>query len=145
MKRLMLVIIILLLLLAAALWWFWFRNKWVELSPTDSDLGASVHVVRDYSLKPNAPRSQWGLWVVLQNLGPEPVNVAFRTATNHVEYKRSVQIGIGEMVALRVGPEDVDFLFRRIKPEDPEPLMPKHVGRFTTTELEKKHPLVSRL
>lgn len=146
MRTIALIITVLLLLLAAVFCWFWWgKSPWVKLSPSDPHLGTSIYVERDSAFKPNTARNQWNAWVVLQNTGPEPVHVAFRTVGGHIEYHSSVQVKASEMVALRVGPEDVEFLFRRTKPQHLLPLAPKQVDRVSTANLLKKYSAVPRL
>lgn len=129
------------LLLCLALSGCW-HNPWTTTPASHPDLGPSVWVARDTSLKSYAPRSDWHTWVVIQNNGPYPVNVAFRTGADTVDFHEA-PIAPGEKVALRVGPGNVEFLFRRTNPKHPSP-QPSLIESITEDELGKRYPLIRR-
>lgn len=114
-----------------------WRNPWKQLSSSDPNFGEALFVKAAAS-----PEVKWNTWVVVQSLSPYPVLVCFRTGDTAKCHER--QIRVGDMVALRVGPGDVEFLFRRTSFYQPLPPMPTWIARVSTDELLKRYSFARR-
>lgn len=109
-----------------------WKNPWKQFPSSDPNFGEALFVKRAVS-----PEVEWDTWVVIQSLSPYPVLVCFRTGDTTKCHKEQVQVG--EIVALRVGPGDVEFLFRQTRFEQSLPPIPTLIDRLSTDELLKQY------
>jgi hypothetical protein len=115
-------------------------TKWRQVPVSDPSLGAAVWVEGDPNA-PAGPPSAWHTWVVLRSEGKNPVQVCFWPENAaKVECPDDIVIRPDGLVALRVGPKKVGFLFRAISGTDPLPPAPSLEGPMSEARLNSDYP-----
>ena len=110
--------------------------NWRDVSPDDERLGQALRVERDPDA-PGGPPLNWTTCLVLRNSG-DSAPVAFRTTGQKPVakvYKRG-DTPTGGLVALRVGPEDVEFMFYSSANHP----APEQVQRLVCNEVVRQYP-----
>lgn len=111
---------------------------WKDIEADDPNLGASLRIEGD----PAAPRvirpKDWPTCVVVRNLGHYG-KIAFRAANGTTQYYDKQSVPMGGLVALHVGPEDVEFMFYWRGDNGDKPA-PQLVERLNPCNLDEKYP-----
>lgn len=124
-------------------WLLCLYHGWKEIGADDPQLGAALHVEKDILLAPETTNKyDWKTWVIVENDNPDPVNIAFRTREG-TKYHRSIILP-KEYIALRVGPYDVDFMFRYTERMPRMASAPRLVERVDDEVLEAKYSRIRR-